>query len=133
MPKDEKFTLDDLNIACDDLATIPYFPTSSRASVIVQLGRMCPHKRALEWLTSTAVARCKQWPGMSELRGLLCSRFDAADGLDEPTCSIPGFSAEEQEARFLERHEEIKQLANKPVAPESRELVRRLLASAKVM
>jgi len=102
---EEKFSQDDLGQACDDLGTIPYFPRESRSSVIFQLAKMCPHRRSLKWLVETALARCKGWPGMSELRGLLCTRFDAADGIDEPNCSIPGFTAEEAEMRHIEEHD----------------------------
>lgn len=130
MPREEKFTLNDLEVACDDLATIPYFPRESRASIIVQLQRMCPHLRALEWLVQTATAHCKQWPGLSDLRGLLCSRFDAADGIDEPTCSIPGFTVEENEARYLVRHEELKQFSKHKMRPESKEILKQIAAAA---
>jgi len=127
---EEKFTLRDLEVACDDLATIPYFPRESRASIIVQLQHMCPHLRALKWLVETATAHCKQWPGLSDLRGLLCSRFDAADGIDEPACSIPGFTVEENEARYLARHEELKHLSNQKMRPESKESMRQIAAAA---
>jgi hypothetical protein len=112
-----KFTIDDLEIAVGDLSTIPFFPSDerARASVMEQLRRMCPHIEGLRFIVDTAMARCKQWPGMSELRGLLCTRYNAADGIDEPNCSIPGFTAEEAEAKFLAAHESVKAQSQLPV------------------
>jgi hypothetical protein len=131
MALDEKFTALDIQSACDDLATIPFFPEGSRASVMNELRRMVPHRRALDWLVKTAVARCKKWPGMSDLRGLLCTRWDAADGIDEPNCGIPGYTAEECEARYLELHERLKSLDGQ-FADSSRRLIKQL-AGAKGM
>jgi hypothetical protein len=63
---------------------------------------------------------------MAELRGLLCTRYDAADGIDQPYCTIPGFTPAEQEARYLEqRHEEVKRLS----ASEDRAAIASLMRS----
>lgn len=109
------FTPKDLEMACAKLSTIPYFQVVNWAAVMDELRKMCPHYDALRFVVDTAVARCKQWPGMSELRGLLCSKFDAADGIDEPNCSIPGFTAEENEAKYLASHDSIKAQSQLPV------------------
>lgn len=100
----------DLERACDDLAMLPFFPVEARASVMHLLAKMCPSKKALQWLVTEAVNRCPKWPGPAELRGLLCSRYDAADGVDQPHCSIPGHTAAECEARYIAQHEETKAL-----------------------
>ena len=105
---DEKFTLDDLNRACDHLATLPYFPKEARGPVMTALRRMCPHKRALEWLVEEVVNHVPSWPGLAELRGILCSRFDPADGIDH-WATLPGYRAEDAEAKYLLAHEERKQ------------------------
>lgn len=104
-----KLTPDDLEDAVNDLGMIPFFPRESRASVMRELAKMMPNLPALRWTVETAVAHCRQWPGMAEIRGLLCSRFSPADRIDQPYCTIPGFTAEENEAKYLEQHEEIKQ------------------------
>jgi hypothetical protein len=128
-PKEELFTERDLEAAVNDLETIPYFPKEGRATVMTHLRRMCPHKRALRWTVDTAVMKCRQWPGISELRGLLCTRFDAADGIDEPNCSIPGYSAEEAEARYIAEHEARKQLERAgPRREEAAQLVKQVAA-----
>lgn len=102
----ERFTQKDLERACDDLAMMPFFPNEARASVMLLLVRMCPSKRALDWLVAECVNHVERWPGPAELRGLLCTRFDAADGIDG-FCSLPGYSPAEMEARHLARHEQL--------------------------
>jgi hypothetical protein len=124
----DKFSIDNLRDAVDDLATIPFFPKESRASVQREMAKMCPSYKALRFVVDTAQARCTQWPGMAELRGLLCSRFDAADGIDQPHCSIQGFTAEEAEARFLEGIKPQRKLS-----AESKEMIRQLGAGLKAI
>jgi hypothetical protein len=112
---EERFTAEDLSWAADQLGMLPYFPHESRAAVITLLAKMCPDKRALRWLIDATISHAKVWPGPSELRGLLCTRYNAADGIDEPSCSIPGFTAEEAEAKFLAQHENVKVQSQLPV------------------
>lgn len=103
----EKFTKRDLEIACDGLAMLRYFPSGSRGAVMELLANMCPHKEALEWLVAETVNHVADWPGSAELRGLLCTRFDAADGVEGYT-TLPGYTPAEMEARYLEQHERLK-------------------------
>lgn len=98
---------EDLKRAVDDLATIPYFPAESRASVMDFLAKICPHYEALRWLVDTALNRVTKWPALAEIRGLLCTKYDARDGIDAP-CNLPGYSAEEAMNRHLEKHEQLK-------------------------
>jgi hypothetical protein len=118
-----KFTEQDLVAAVDDLATIPRFPYNSRPAVMSELVRMCPHREALRWTIRNAVANCITWPGMAELRGLLCSRYEPLDGIDRPYCSIPGFTADECEQKYIERHAELKQQESTPISPGSRAML----------
>jgi hypothetical protein len=103
----DKFTKQDLERACDNLAMLPFFPVEARAAVMRLLATMCPSKQALDWLITETVNRVAKWPGPAELRGLLCTRYDAADGVDG-YCSLPGYSAAEMEAKAIERHEQLK-------------------------
>ncbi len=127
----ELFSKQDLMQAAAELATIPFFPAEAQLVVMQQLARMCPHKQALRFVVDTAVARCKRWPGISELRGLLCSRYNAADGIDEPSCSIRGFTPEECEERFYERELEALPTRQQILAPESAAMIQKLLLAAK--
>lgn len=104
---DEKYTNQDLDAALDDMEMLKYFPKEARASVKLLFIRMIPHRRALIWLTRELVDHVGEWPGPAEVRGLLCTRYDAADGIDQ-RCSLPGFTAEENYQRHLEQHQQLK-------------------------
>ena len=121
------FTERDLVDAVDELATMPFFPTESRGAVMALLGKMCPHRTALRWLVAEAVNHCGKWPGMAELRGILCTRFDAADGV-EHWSTLPGYRAEDAEAKHYERHEQV--TSGGALCDETRQFLQ--LAAAKV-
>jgi hypothetical protein len=72
------FTEQDLVEAVGDLSTMPYFPEASRSAVMTLLRKMCPHRTALRWLVAEVVNHVGTWPGIAELRGILCSRYDPA-------------------------------------------------------
>ena len=94
---------------------------------MTELRRMCPSRTALDWLVREAVTHVRVWPGLAELRGILCTRYDAADGIDQWS-TLPGYCAQDAEARFLDGHDAAK--ANEQqIANESRQLLQ--LASAK--
>ena len=103
----EKFNQRDLERAVGDFAMLRFWTAEMRAPVMELLQRMCPHKEALTWLVDTVVNRLGEWPGSAELRGLLCTRYDAADGIDQ-WCSLPGFTAAEAEAKCLDKHLAVK-------------------------
>ena len=105
--KGTPFTQNDLNRICDDLATLPYFPKDSRASVMIELAAMCPHLEALEWLGKQVRTKLTTWPGLKEIRGILCWKYDAADGEDAYS-SLPGFSPIDGEAKSYETHRQLK-------------------------
>ena len=71
MKTQDLFTEQDLIQAVDDLATVPYFPTESRGSVMTQLRRMCPHRTALRWLVAEVVNHVGSWPGGASRNPLL--------------------------------------------------------------
>jgi hypothetical protein len=127
MPE-QNFSFEDLNAAVDDLATMKYFPRESRASVMDFLSRICPHKRALTWVVAEMLNHVADWPGLAELRGLLCTRFDAADGVDA-YCNLPGYTAAEAEAQHYEQHKQLTD-AGGYIADPWRELIR--IAGGKV-
>lgn len=101
------FTPKDLEQACNDLSTLPFFPQEARSSVMIFLSKACPSRTALLWLVEEAVNHVSRWPGLAELRGLLCTRYTPADGIDH-WCTLPGYTATEALNRHLEQHEQIK-------------------------
>jgi hypothetical protein len=128
MKTQDLFTEQDLVQAVDDLATMPYFPTESRGSVMTLLRKMCPHRTALRWLVAEAVNHVDKWPGLAELRAILCMRYDPADGIDQWS-TLPGYRADDAEMKHLEAHERLQ--ANQQLAPESRQILKRLTDGTK--
>jgi hypothetical protein len=103
VPNDDKFTKftpEDLESTLRKLRMLQYFPGDAATAILLYLRDMVPHKEALDFLVSTLINRVGYWPGPKECRGIVCSRYDAADGIDA-YCSLPGFTAEEAEAQFL--------------------------------
>lgn len=100
----------DLDIAIGRMSLMGFFPQDAKGALKVELAAMCPSLEALHWLTDNLTGQCAVWPGIAEVRGLLCTRFNAADGIDRSWCSIPGFTHEENEARYLAGHHERRQL-----------------------
>jgi hypothetical protein len=107
----EKFTPQDLRRAIDRLKLCAYFPSDpgAQAAAMEMLASMCPHREALEWLVDVFVNRVGSWKGAKELRGVLCSRYKPADGI-EAYSTISGFTPEDSETAYLERHSEFMRL-----------------------
>lgn len=93
------------------MTILKYFPPDPipQSEIAKLLQRMVEKQEHLAWLTDMMVNHVGEWQGSKELRGLLCSRFRPADGIEEYT-SIPGFSPADCEARNLEDHERYKQM-----------------------
>lgn len=99
----------DLENALDRLKLMKYFPSDPGAQAALQelLAHICPHREALEWLVFTLINQVPEWPGSHAIRGLLCTKYDAADGIDAD-CTIPGFRPQDYEARTYDAHQQIK-------------------------
>ena len=103
----QRIELRDLELAFDRLRLMKYPPPeNSKPALMDELAKMCPSPAALEWLIGELVNHVKEWPGIAEVRGLLCTRFDAADGVDT-YCSLPGYSQDEYEAKHYEQHRQL--------------------------
>jgi hypothetical protein len=80
----QKFKQTDLDKAVGKLRLLKMNPLSDpgvASALMEKLAAMCPHKEALEWLASRATDLYREWPGILELRALLCSRYKPADGV----------------------------------------------------
>jgi len=80
----QKFNQIDLDQATDTLRLMRFSPLTDAgvcSAMQEKLAAMCPHKEALEWLVSRATDLHRDWPGVVELRALLCSRYLPADGV----------------------------------------------------
>lgn len=104
-----KFTQRDIGFALSELAMCRYFPSDegTRAAIGVLLARMCPSKEALDWLVDQFVNHVGEWRGPLELRGMLCTRYKPADGI-EASSSVIGYRPEDGEARIFDQHLQLK-------------------------
>ena len=95
------------------LAIIRFFPADADARLEImeqirrivgdgELYRSTPEQR-LAWLIDTAVTHMREWKGLPELRGLYCTRWKPADGI-EMECTIPNFTPEDSRARREEHY-----------------------------
>lgn len=89
------------------LTALAMYPTNpaAHAEIMRLLQRMVPHAQALDWLVTTMIDRVGEWKGTAELRGLLCTRFKPADGV-EAYCSLAGFTPADSESQTLLEHED---------------------------
>ncbi len=101
----DKFTADDLENAMDELSMCQFFPTDpgTRSAIMALLARMVPHREALIWLVRTMSDKIGAWKGPMELRGVLCTRWKPADGIEAESTLI-GFRGEDSEQACLEEH-----------------------------
>ena len=99
--------------AAEKLSAIPFFPSSDGAvlEIMHQLKNMIgggivygstPQER-LDWLVTVAVNAMRTWGGIPELRGLLCTRWKPADGI-EGYSSLPGYTEQNSRSLTLAEH-----------------------------
>jgi hypothetical protein len=102
-----------IEAAVERLGVIPFFPSEGPARLEVMrvledmigteiVFRSTPQQR-LDWLITAAINAMRQWGGIPGLRGLLCSRWKPADGI-EAYSTLPGYSGEDSESLALEEH-----------------------------
>jgi hypothetical protein len=133
MPENKTtFTPGDLKMAIAELSLIPYFPKDEDGRVMVMnhLRLMCPSLEALRYTTRTAVTHMRKWSGVPELRGILCNRYNAADG-EDTWSAIPGLRGIDNEARAIADHRQRLLAEAKPMADESAALIRQLTGGEK--
>jgi hypothetical protein len=108
---------------------LDFWPASpeTRAEIGKLLAQMVPHREALDYVLDELINRVGKWPGPKEVRGILCSRYEPADGVDE-WCTLPGLNAASGEQRTLLEHEERKL---QQASPASNEMLRRLVEGSK--
>jgi hypothetical protein len=91
-------------------ALIPFFPKDeiSQRIIATELEKFVNTDVELSWLTSVACGSMRDWEkggGLPELRGIFCTRFKPADGIQQ-YCTTPGFRAEDREAEFFAKERE---------------------------
>ena len=79
------------------LSMLKFFPQAeAQQAIAMYLAQICGNGDRLSWLVSQLVNHVGEWPGPAEVRGLLCSRFKPADGI-EADCTLAGFSPSDGE------------------------------------
>lgn len=93
----------DANTAVARLAVLTYYPQEpvARAEIARMLLKMVNTTEQLEWLVQTFVNHIGTWPGAKELRGVFCTQFKPADGIEESS-TLAGFTALDSESGYLE-------------------------------
>jgi len=88
----------ELESAVAQMTILRFFPAEpvARAMVMQVLSRIVGTSQQLNWLVDTLINRVGEWHGPAELRGIFCTRFKPADGI-EANCSISGFTAADSE------------------------------------
>ena len=94
-----KPTKEQLASAVEELAAIPYFPQGAGAKVAIasQIAKFVGQANQLRWLIDSALNAMPEWKGIGELRGLHCTKFKPADGV-EGWCTLSGYTPEDSEA-----------------------------------
>lgn len=114
-----KPTPEQLNGATEELRAIPYFPTADAATIAIAIaiGKFVDDVSRLRWLIDTAVSSMREWKGVAEMRGLYCTHFRPADGI-EANCAVPGFTPADSEMGYLHDVSEPKRIeeSRKPEA-----------------
>jgi len=103
--------------AIDRLTTIPMFPVTPAAhrEVMRVLFRMIGTVQQLDWLVTTMVDNSDQWHGAAEMRGVFCTQFTPADGVEKNAQFTTGFKPADIEAEHLEANPYQKRIEESPI------------------
>lgn len=95
----------DIENALDRLAILQYWPSDpvARKGIGLLLERIVDRADKLEWLVETMINRVGTWHGPMELRGVYCTRFKPADGIEANCISSSGFTAVDSERSWYEQ------------------------------
>jgi hypothetical protein len=98
-----KPTIEDIERATDQMAVLQFWPSDpqARKGVMMLLSRMVATRSQLAWLVETMVDRVGTWYGPVELRGVYCTRFRPADGIEANCIQTIGFTPIDGESRYL--------------------------------
>lgn len=93
------------------MAAIPFFPTDEYAqqAIMTEIGKFVDREDGLKWLFDAAMNTMRKWEGIPELRGLYCTRFKPADGV-EAISTLPGYSPVDCENAHIEQGRQYAQL-----------------------
>lgn len=86
-----------LAAAIAGMSILKYFPMDEIQHRVMAefLRKLCGHAEGLHWLVTQLVNRVGEWPGPAQVRGIYCTRFKPADGVENLDCAVAGFTPEE--------------------------------------
>ena len=86
------------------LANIPFAPQdpAQQDALMEAIAEFADRPDALAWTVKVAVAKWTKWIGPAELRGIYCTRFQPADGVEADVVGTRGFTAADNEAAYME-------------------------------
>jgi hypothetical protein len=87
------------------MGAVQFFPKEPGAKVEIMrvVERMVSTKGQLTWLLRTMVDRVGKWYGPTELRGVFCTKFDPADGVQAWCKETPQFTGSALEEQYIQR------------------------------
>jgi hypothetical protein len=79
---------------------LPFFPRAeiARRFIAAEIYNFVGTKEQLDWFLVAAARTIKKWEGLPPLRALYATRYEPDDGV-RPTIELPGFTADELEAK----------------------------------
>ena len=92
--------------AVEQMAMLQYFPSdaSARKGIMHLLAAIVDRAERLQWLVDAMVNHIGTWYGPVELRGVYCTRFRPADGIEAYCIQSAGFTAMDIEAENNQGH-----------------------------
>jgi hypothetical protein len=122
-------TKDQITSAVAALGAMSFFPSDApaRKAIMQLIARMVGTKEQLDWLVLTMIDKVGEWKNPKELRGVYCSRFRPADGVEADCAATIEFTPHELAEPSLAWHEDNKLLRESP-SPDTE--VRALVQSA---
>lgn len=83
----ESISLKIIVATVERLSTLPFFPSDdgARKAIMNEIKNMCWTNEWVTWLGSRMIHLYDRWPGMREMRAVLCARIAPADGIDAVT------------------------------------------------
>lgn len=101
-----EFNTEDLKRAMGSLRLMRYSPltnTDAATALMEELARMCPSREALDWVVQRSLQLFAEWPGVLEIRAVLCARYKPQDGIEVYSEIYPAGIPPERPSEAAER------------------------------
>lgn len=88
---------EDASVIVEIFSAMRFFPSAEGARIAIgtQIQSMCSDVKQAAWLANRVLTLYGEWPGLREIRAVLCSKFKPADGIEaNSTVYLDGMPAE---------------------------------------